>query len=173
VGTALATATPHSQAASSAWSFSASPTETTLWCERPISLSAAASPEALLIPEGSTITEPLLKITCSSRPSWRMASSTSPSWGVEVATMAFPTDRGMPDRSSRRTNSAGGGSQSTFSSRVAGRNSSAPFSATTASNSPRRGKTISRSGSWRPVTSSSRLPELRTRSRAARVASST
>ncbi len=63
MGTALATAAETSQASRKAWSFSASPTPTTLCGDIFISASAAARPVALLTPEGSTITAPLLKIT--------------------------------------------------------------------------------------------------------------
>ena len=53
----------------------------------PSSSSAAARPVALLTPLGRTITAPLLKMICSSRPSSRIASSTVVSCGSQVATI--------------------------------------------------------------------------------------
>ena len=59
-----------------AWSFSASPIPTTLWAENPSSSSAAKRPVPLSMPEGRTITAPLLKMTWWPMPSSRMVSST-------------------------------------------------------------------------------------------------
>ena len=78
-GRAFATATPHSAPVSMAWSFSASPTATVSWRVSPSSASAASSPLRLCTLGGSTITAPLLKVICSSRPSSPMAASTAPS----------------------------------------------------------------------------------------------
>ena len=51
-------------------------------------------PVALLTPDGSTITAPLLKMTCSSSPRSRITSSTAVSCGSQVATMTWPTESG-------------------------------------------------------------------------------
>jgi hypothetical protein len=63
VGNAFATATAHSTILRKAWSFSASPTPTALCGDSPSDSSAAVSPVALLTPEGSTMTAPLLNVT--------------------------------------------------------------------------------------------------------------
>src|SRR5271165_2538665 len=120
-GSALATATANPLACMKAWSFSASPTATTLWAERPRSSSAAFRPLALLTPAGRTITAPLLKTICNSSPRSRIASSTAFSLGSQVATMARPTDSGAtPFARSRSTNPSGGSGARGCSFLVAG-----------------------------------------------------
>ena len=93
-GRALATATEIPHSARNALSFSASPTPTQFRGESFISASAAAKPEALFTPAGSTMTAPLLKMICSSRPSSWIASRTSVSFGSHVATITRPTESG-------------------------------------------------------------------------------
>ena len=138
-GSALATATAQPAACMKAWSFSASPTPTTLCADRPSSSSAASSPVALFTPAGRTITAPLLKTICSSSPRSRIAVERDASFGSQVATIKRPTDSGVTPvfaaarRSLRRRSGASG-----RSSLVAGPYSSAPFSATTRSNRSRR-----------------------------------
>ena len=122
------------------------------------SSNAAWRPVALLVPEGSTITAPLLKITCSSSPSFRIASRTCSSCGTCVPTMTRPEENGTPLRLSSSRNARGGGSASRTVSFVDGRYSTAPFSATTRSNNRISGQTCSRSSSSRPVTRSTRRP---------------
>ena len=122
IGSAFATAAENSHRLRKAWSFSASPTPTTLCGERSSSSSAADRPVALFTPEGSTMTEPLLKMTCHSSPSSRIASRTATSCGSTVAMIAFPTESGLTPFFRIASTSAGGGaSPSTFSSRPAGR----------------------------------------------------
>src|ERR1700731_1289649 len=63
------------------------------------------------MPEGRIITASLLKITCSSSPMERITSSTSFSYGCQVATIDSPTDKGFtPRRRSFSTKAAGGAS---------------------------------------------------------------
>ena len=174
VGKALATATAYPLACRNAWSFSASPTDTTLCAERPRSSSAACKPLALLTPGGSTMTAPLLNTICSSSPCSRIASSTSFSLGSQVATMERPTESGVtPFLRKVSTNAGDGSGPSGVSFFVAGSKSNAPFSATIRSKRSIRGKTRVRSGSSRPVTRRSRLPDRLKATRASAVASST
>ncbi len=119
-GSAFATAAEHSHTFRNAWSFSASPTPTALCADSPISASAAARPVALFTPDGSTITAPLLKITCSSRPRSRMVSRTVFSCGSTVATMTCPVDSGTPRGAASSANAGGGASTRTRVSFVPG-----------------------------------------------------
>ena len=74
------------------------------------------------MPEGKIITAPLLKITWRSRPSSRITSSTTFSFGSQVATMTRPTDSGATRRRiSSATSASGGGSARARSSFEAGR----------------------------------------------------
>ena len=78
-------------------------------------------PLALLTPVGRTMTAPLLKMTCSSRPRSWMAARTADWCGSQVATMAWPTETGpTPRRRSSWRNASGGLSASGRTSRVAG-----------------------------------------------------
>ena len=65
--------------------------------DRPSASAPASSPLALLTPDGSTITAPLLKITCSSRPELADASST-----VSRAAPRSRRSRGRPTAARRR-----------------------------------------------------------------------
>ncbi len=170
----MLTATGRPHRSSMAVSFSASPTPTQLRGESSSSASAAATPDAFVTPAGSTITAPLLKVICSSSPSSRIARSTRPSLGSQEATTTRPTENGStPSSRSRAAKRSGGGSASGRSSRVAGLNSRAPFSATTKSNRSRRGMQRRRSGSSRSVTRISLRAPARSRSSAVTVGSST
>jgi len=138
---AFATATAYPLARKKAWSFSASPIDTTLCADRPKSTSAAFRPLALLTPGGSTMTAPLLNTICSSSPCSRMASRTSFSFGSQVAMIDRPTDRGttriLCNASTSGCKGSGASGASLF---AAGSKSKAPFSATTRSKRSSRGK---------------------------------
>ena len=123
--------------------------------------SAAVSPVALLTPDGSTITAPLLKITCSSSPRSRMVSSTTVSCGSQVATMTCPTDSGAtPRRRSASTNALRRRARRGASPRGWPAGRGAPRSRPRPGRTGRgAGRRACRSGSSRPVTRMSLRPE--------------
>ena len=114
-GRALATAALSPDILKNGRSFSASPTPTTFDGEMRNSRRAAWSPVRLSTPEGSTMTDSLLKITCRSRPRSRIAESITVSCGRQVATTVRPAVNGTSLSRSSSRNRGFGGSQSSFS----------------------------------------------------------
>ena len=127
-------------------------------------------PGRLVDARGSTITAPLLKITCSSSPSSRIASITSISYGCEVATIDAPRTSGATPRRAAVDEGVGGGEPSRRGSRAGIFKYTAPFSATMASKidwSGRHGRGPRVSGR---SPSTMRRPLARRRASASRVA---
>ncbi len=148
-----ATATPTSAASSKAWSFSASPIASRLWPESRSAESASRSPVALLTAWGRIISRVRLNASTSGSSIARTISSTTAAAAAGVSTTHSPSTTAMPRLRSASAKAGGGGECSRRLRPLAGKVTTAPFSATTASAKLRSPAARRRSASTRPVTS--------------------